>query len=340
MEKFRANLQSRLDVFLSSKLKISRNQIAILIKAKNVSVNGKFTIKPSFKLEIDDEICINFPQIQPQNSNYFVDFDVDIIYEDDDLIVINKPPNLITHPALSVKEPTLVEWLKSKNKMLSNLNGQFRPGIVHRLDKGTSGAMVIAKNNHAHVALSSQLSDKTMGRIYLALIDFALKENCVVCRNIARSSTNRLKQGVCVNGKAAQSAFASILDNANCHLIAAKLFTGRTHQIRVHLNSISRHILGDNLYGFKSDNDKISRVMLHSYELHFLHPRNNEFMSFCAPIYDDFLNLLKFDKGLIDESLKIANIRDIFSNVNEWLRYENSAVARKFTSCKKHKNNL
>lgn len=330
MKEFRANLQNRLDIFLSSELNISRNQISLLIKAKNVSVNDKFTTKPSFKLEIGDKICVNFPQSKPQNSPNLLKFDIDIIYEDDDLIVINKPPNLVVHPAPSVKEPTLVDWLRSKGKMLSNLNGEFRPGIVHRLDKGTSGAMIIAKNNHAHAKLSAQLSNRTIGRIYLALIDFSLKENCVVCRNLSRCSTNRLKQSVCENGRMAKSAFASVLDSSKCHLIAAKLFTGRTHQIRAHLNSISRHILGDNLYGFKSDNDKISRVMLHSYELHFLHPKNDEFMSFCAPIYDDFLELIKFDKGLIDESLKIASIRDIFSDVSKWLCYENSANQGKF----------
>ena len=187
----------RLDIFLSRVLDISRNQITNLIKNANVKVNDILVLKPSFKIEENDKININFPQKQDIISDIKVDFDIEVIYEDDDLLVINKPPNLVVHSAPSVKEHTLVDWLVQRKTLLSNINGENRPGIVHRLDKGTSGVMVVAKNNIAHEKLSLQLRDKTMGRIYLALCDYALKENCIVEKPIGRNPSNRLKKGIC-----------------------------------------------------------------------------------------------------------------------------------------------
>lgn len=325
MEEIYATLNDeRLDVFLSYSLNISRNQISNLIKHSNVKVNENLILKPSFKLQKNDKITINFPQKQEIISDVNVDFDIEIIYEDDDLLVINKPPNLVVHHAPSVKEHTLVDWLIHKKILLSNINGENRPGIVHRLDKGTSGVMVVAKNNIAHEKLSLQLRDKTMGRIYLALCDYALKENCIVEKPIGRNPSNRLKKGIVASGKYAKSAFANVISVENINLIAAKLYTGRTHQIRVHLSSISRHILGDNLYGFKSDNDKIKRVMLHAFEIYFIHPSTNLPMSFCADLYSDFLNLIKIDKELLDENLQISNIRNLFCNTSKWMCYKNT----------------
>lgn len=325
MEEIYATLNDeRLDIFLSNSLNISRNQISNLIKHSNVKVNENLILKPSFKLQKNDKITINFPQKQEIISDVNVDFDIKIIYEDDDLLVINKPPNLVVHHAPSVKECTLVDWLIQKKILLSNINGENRPGIVHRLDKGTSGVMVVAKNNIAHEKLSLQLRDKTMGRIYLALCDYALKENCIVEKPIGRNPSNRLKKGIVINGKYAKSAFANVISSENTNLIAAKLYTGRTHQIRVHLSSISRHILGDNLYGFKSDNDKIKRVMLHAFEIYFIHPSTNLPMSFCADLYSDFLSLIKINKELLDENLQISNIRNLFCNTSKWMCYKNT----------------
>ncbi|KAB0580911.1 RluA family pseudouridine synthase [Campylobacter sputorum] len=314
----------RLDIFLSRVLDISRNQITNLIKNANVKVNDILVLKPSFKIEENDKININFPQKQDIISDIKVDFDIEVIYEDDDLLVINKPPNLVVHSAPSVKEHTLVDWLVQRKTLLSNINGENRPGIVHRLDKGTSGVMVVAKNNIAHEKLSLQLRDKTMGRIYLALCDYALKENCIVEKPIGRNPSNRLKKGIVENGRYAKSAFVNVFSNGNINLIAAKLFTGRTHQIRVHLSSISRHILGDNLYGFKSDNDKISRVMLHAFEIYFIHPSTNLPMSFCASLYSDFLDLIKIDKEFLDENLQIPNIRNLFCDISKWVCHKST----------------
>ncbi|MBR8462537.1 RluA family pseudouridine synthase [Campylobacter sp. faydin G-105] len=322
MINFTQLLPSRLDVALSLKLQISRNQATNLIKSNLVSVNGKIVSKPSFAINLNDMVNVEFADKKEQKNLYEVKFDIPIIYEDDDLLVLNKPPLVVVHQAPSVKEATLVEWLNQKGFMLSNLNGEVRAGIVHRLDKGTSGAIVVAKNNATHAHLSSQLSDKSMGRIYLALSDLPLKQNCIIDRPIGRNPSNRLKKAIVANGKDAKSAFVNLISQDNLNLIAAKLFTGRTHQIRVHLASINRHILGDNLYGFKSENDKIKRVMLHAYMLYFIHPRTNEPMEFIAPTWDDFNQIIykKISKEILDEKIDPKFITSSFSDTSDWLR--------------------
>ena len=247
MVKFNVLNSSRLDVAVAKELQISRNQALNLIKDSLVSVNLKPVSKPSFLLSENDEICVNFAPKKEVQNEYEVNFDIPIIYEDDDLIVLNKPPQIVVHQAPSVKEATLVEWLNKKGFMLSNLNGDVRAGIVHRLDKGTSGAIVVAKNNFAHAKLSEQLSDKSMGRIYLALTDLPLKEDVIIDKPIGRNPNNRLKKAIVADAKFAKSAFVNLLSEGGVNLIAAKLLTGRTHKLRVHLASINRDILGDDL---------------------------------------------------------------------------------------------
>ncbi|MCH9813125.1 MAG: RluA family pseudouridine synthase, partial [Epsilonproteobacteria bacterium] len=173
----------RLDICLQETLQSPRNQIEQFIKNHGVSVNKKLISKPGFKLKGNETIEFELPKIE-KRSPQKIDFDIDILYEDEDLLIINKPPHLVVHPAPSVKEPTLVDWLKYKGVSLSTLSGEERHGIVHRIDKETSGALVVAKNNDAHLALSKQLEDKSMGRYYLALIDLPLKEHIIVDRAI------------------------------------------------------------------------------------------------------------------------------------------------------------
>lgn len=286
--------ENRLDKFLSLNLEETRNQIEHLIKKECVKVDGKTVTKAGLKLKLNQNIEVFLPEVEKKEAQE-IDFDVEIIYEDDDILVINKPSNLIVHDAPSVNEPTLVDWLKKKGISLSTISGEERHGIVHRLDKGTSGLMVVAKSNEAHVFLSEQLQDKSMGRYYLAIIDLPLKDNVIIEKPMARNPTNRLKMGIVENGKFAKSAFSKIAlsKNETIELIAAKLFTGRTHQIRVHLSSINRHILGDNLYGFKGDLNKIKRVYLHAYSLYLVHPRTKQRMDFLANMPNDmneFLN--------------------------------------------------
>ena len=237
----------RLDKFLASQIDASRNQIEQLIKKEYVKVDGKIVTKTGLKLKENQSIDVYFPQTEfnPQKDEDFVinsleDKIIEIIYEDDYILVVNKPYNLTVHDAPSVKDATLVDWLKLKNISLSTISGEERHGIVHRLDKGTSGVMVVAKTNEAHIGLSKQLEDKTMGRYYLAIIDLPLKENTLVEKSIARNPNNRLKMAIDENGRIAKSAFSKIAlsDNEKYELISAKLFTGRTHQIRVHLSSM------------------------------------------------------------------------------------------------------
>ncbi len=284
----------RLDVFLSQKLGQTRNQISQLIEQNAVTIDGKATAKAGQKLKIGQNVAVVFPE--PKSTPpQAIDFNVEILYEDDDVLVINKPSSLTVHPAPSVKEPTLVDWLKHKGISLSTLSGEERHGIVHRLDRGTSGVMVVAKNNRAHEALSLQLQDKSMGRFYLAIITPALKDEVtIIDRPIGRSSHNRLKMAITEHGKNAKTEFRKLLPSHDetLELIACKLYTGRTHQIRVHLESISRHIIGDHLYGSHGKSDRMERILLHAYNLYFTHPSTGETVSFIAPldpVMDDYL---------------------------------------------------
>jgi len=317
LDEFDVKIEGRIDQILAEILGISRNQTANLIKSENVFLNSQICSKPSLKAQIGDKIRVFYPAA-PKAEFGEVKFDVEIIYEDDDILVINKPSNLVVHPASSVKEPTLVDWLKAKNFTLSTINGEIRAGIVHRLDKGTSGAMVVAKNNAAHANLSAQLTDKSMGRIYLALTDLPLKENCIIERPIGRNPNNRLKKAIITNGRAAKSAFMNI-HSGKFNLVAAKLFTGRTHQIRVHLASINRHILGDNLYGIKSD---LGRIMLHAYLLYFSHPKTGEMMKFRANLSDEFTKFFSENLEETYEKIEQNRLFSAFGDADKWMRIQ------------------
>ncbi len=278
----------RLDLFLSEQLNESRNQIEQLIKKGCVTVQNKSKAKSGLKLQVGQKVTVEFPKVVKEEA-LEVDFDVEIVFEDEYFMVINKPSGVIVHGAPSVNEPTLVDWLKKKNISLSTISGEERHGIVHRIDKGTSGLLVIAKTNEAHEKLSKQLETKTMGRYYLAIIDLPLKDDITIDKPIARNPHNRLKMGIVEGGKNAKTSFAKIVtsDDNNYELIAAKLYTGRTHQIRVHLESLQRHILGDALYGFKGNLDKLKRVYLHAFSLYLQHPITGEDMSFNIGIPED-----------------------------------------------------
>lgn len=321
MNEFISDANGRCDQILSLFLKISRNQTSELIKNLNVSVNDKLISKPSLKINTGDYISFILPKSKKEEQYTKANFDVEILYEDEDILVLNKPANITVHRAPSVKEPTIVDWLGSKNYTLSTLNGDIRPGIVHRLDKGTSGALVVAKNNISHASLSAQLSDKSMGRIYLALLDLPLKENILIDRPIGRSKINRIKNVVTKDGRKAKSAFINIFTDDNIHLISAKLFTGRTHQIRVHLASINRHILGDDLYGFKSCHARISRVMLHAYLLDLTHPRSGKKMNFKASLPLEFNTILDKFKENLNEKINPSILRNSFNDVDNWMCY-------------------
>ena len=317
--------QIRLDKFLTNKLGENRNQIEQLIKKGLVTVEAiqqsqqKKITKSGLKLQVGQKVFVTLPEVVKEEA-LEVNFDIEIIYEDDYVLVINKPSGVIVHGAPSVKEATLVDWLKLKNISLSTISGEERHGIVHRLDKGTSGLMMVAKTNEAHVALSKQLEDKTMGRLYLAIIDLPLKDDCTVNKPIYRNPNNRLKQGIVDHGKSAKTKFYKVhqSNDKKYELIAAKLFTGRTHQIRVHLESLNRHIIGDALYGFQGNLDKINRVNLHAYNLYFNHPISGDQISFCVDMPKDMQDFCKtnFEMDIINERIDTKHLINSFNNIN------------------------
>ncbi len=324
LESFEVQEAGRLDKILTTELQKSRNQVEQLIKEGLVEVNGKTVLKTGKKLLVGDTISYSFKEVIPKEP-VVVDFDVEILYEDDVMLVVNKPAGLVVHPAPSVKEATLVDWLIKKGISLSTISGEERHGIVHRIDKNTTGALVIAKTNEAHQRLSEQLQDKSMGRYYLALIDYPLKDNGIVEKPIGRNPNNRLKMDVRENGKEAKSVFYKLAQSdkgdKKFELIAVKLFTGRTHQIRVHLESLGRHILGDDLYGFKSKKAIINRVFLHAYKLYMLHPTTGEKMEFVAPLFSDMQDFIfnKFNQGEINEKINPHIIDSYFPTITERL---------------------
>ena len=317
MNTFKVNTSGRIDKILASELNVSRNQVEKLIKDGLVSVNGKAISKTSFKVAEGDEITYAFKEAEKRVVPP-IDFDVEVLYEDEYLLVINKPSGLVVHPAPSVKEPTLVDWLIHKGISLSTISGEERHGIVHRIDKETTGALVVAKDNKTHEKLSEQLQDKSMGRYYLALIDCPLKDDTIVDKPIGRNPKNRLKMDVVLQGKTAKTAFVKLAQTIyDVELVAAKLFTGRTHQIRVHLNTLGRHILGDDLYGFKTKRDKIARVNLHAYLLYLVHPHTGEKMEFVAPLFDDMTDYITkyFDQELVDNKINPKTLGTLFTHI-------------------------
>ena len=307
----------RLDTFLSTQIGQTRSQIAQLIKQGCVQVEDKKVTRPGVKLKLEQSITVEFPQAKEEKA-LDVDFDVEILYEDDDVLVINKPSGVTVHPAPSVKDATLVDWLKHKGIRLSTISGEERHGIVHRLDKGTSGTMVVAKNNKAHELLSEQLQDKSMGRYYIAVINPSLKEDITTIEtHIGRSQHNRLKMANAGTGKYAKTQFATLLpsEDESTQFIACKLFTGRTHQIRVHLESINRHILGDHIYGVAPKQEKSERILLHAYIIYFIHPTTKEKVSFVANMDDVMQTYVnkKFNSEKINEVSKPSYILNSFS---------------------------
>jgi len=310
----------RVDKILSEILKESRNQTAQLIDKGCVKVNGKVVTKTSLKLKEGDKIEYSLPQKEKSKPRE-IDFDIEILYEDDDILIINKPAGLVVHPAPSLDEATVVDWLKYKGVSLSTLSGEERHGIVHRIDRGTSGALVIAKSNEAHRNLSQELKNKEMGRYYLAIIEPPLKGDITVSKPIGRNPKNRLKMAIVEGARDAKSDFVKLFvsNDEKEELIGAKLYTGRTHQIRVHLNSIGRYIVGDELYGSKKRLDR-SRVFLHAYIIYLTHPITKKRLSIKAPIPKDMKDYLNrnFNRSEIDEKSIQKSVCDAFNidNIN------------------------
>ena len=306
------NNGKRLDIFLSQQITtLTRSYIKILIENNKVRLNKSIITSPSTKVKTNDKILINI--IKPNNQNILPKkIDLNIIYEDKDILVINKPKGMVVHPGAGNYENTLVNALLYKYKnTLSNINGALRPGIVHRIDKETSGLLVIAKNNLAHSHLGKQFSDHTIERKYQCLAWGAIRPlNGVIKTLITRNKKNRQLMTVSeINGKNAITNYKTlkiynIKDVPRISLIECKLETGRTHQIRVHLKYKGVLLLGDKKYGkknikFKKINKEFFSILnnlngqaLHAQTLGFIHPDKNKFMEFKSELPLDFKKML------------------------------------------------
>lgn len=304
----------RVDRFLSEELAQSKNQINLAIKKNLVQINSKPCSKNGVLLKEGDEVILLSAESPKKQERGEFEGEIAVLYEDEDVLILNKPPHLVVHSAPSVKDPTLVDYLKSRGFKLSNLAGEERYGIVHRLDKPTSGAIAIAKSNYAHTCLSEQLREKTMGRYYLAITDLPLKEKIEVECNMGRNPNNRLKMAKLPYGRYSKTLFSPLLHSEKGSLCVAKLYTGRTHQIRLHLETLSRHILGDELYG-KKDTTSL-RLMLHAYLMYFIHPISKKRIFIQAPLFEDMIGFLNqnFLAEEIDEVLSQNYILDCFGD--------------------------
>ncbi len=285
----------RLDLFLLSKLPkiISRSFLQKLIRDGQIKVNDRLE-KPSYKVKANDAITLPDRPMSHQIEISPEPIELNVLYEDSDIIVVDKPAGMIVHPIPSHTSGTLVNALLYHCKDLQGIGGELRPGIVHRLDKDTSGVMVVAKNDFAHRSLSQQFKNREVFKMYLALVQGKPeKTEGEIQISVARHPTLRVKMTVASEGRIAVTYYKvlkSFDDLAS--LVAAYPKTGRTHQIRVHMKYIKHPILGDKLYG-RADPIFVERQMLHAAVLQFRHPRRNELMKFIAPLPEDFKDALR-----------------------------------------------
>ncbi len=284
----------RLDRFLAEQLpELSRSSLQNLLEAGQVTVNGK-AVKKNYKMRGGEAVAVEIPQ--PQAVDILAeDIPLDVVYEDADMIVVNKPRGMVVHPAPGNWTGTLVNALMHHcGDSLSGINGEIRPGIVHRIDKDTSGLLAVAKNDAAHQSLAEQIKTHAAGRLYQAVVYGSPKEDRgTVCQPIARHRTDRKKMAIDPDGREAITHYRVLRHFSGYSHMAFRLETGRTHQIRVHMASIGHPILGDPLYGPKKDPWKLDGQCLHAYELHLTHPVTGQPMVFQAPLPDYFQEVLK-----------------------------------------------
>ena len=283
--------QIRVDVFLSDKLNFTRSKIKKLCDEDCISVNGKI-IKANKIIKLGDLIEVILPDIKNLDAEP-QDIPIEIVYQDNDVAVINKPQGMTVHAGSGTNGSTLVNALLYHLDNLSGINGVIRPGIVHRIDKNTSGLLVVAKNDDAHVKLAKQLENKTCKRIYVALLEGVVKEDKGrISTFIGRNPKDRTKMSVLPNGREAITDFKVIERFKNYTLCEFSLKTGRTHQIRVHAKHMGHPIVGDKEYGYKNQKFNLDGQLLHARQLEFIHPKSGEKVSFSAPIPQYFEKVL------------------------------------------------
>lgn len=273
--------------------KISRTLAQELIKNGTILIDGKVQ-KVSTK--VSEGQVISMPEefnLRPSEDILPEDIDIDILYEDDDIIVVNKPKDMVVHPAVGNWSGTLVNAMLGKHD-LSDENGEFRPGIVHRLDKNTTGVMVVAKNNNAHNLLSKQIQSHDFKKVYVALVKGVIPENeAIIELPIGRHPTDRKKMAVVKDGRDAYTSFKVLERFDKFTFVEVELKTGRTHQIRVHMSHIGYPIVGDDTYSNGKNPFGVTSQMLHSKLLGITHPVTKEYMEFEAPLPHEFENVLK-----------------------------------------------
>lgn len=289
----------RIDKYLAAQLpEQSRSYIQKLIREEQVIVNGK-TVKANYKVQPYDHLMLTIPQLQEPDI-LPEDIPLDILYEDEDVLVINKPKNMVVHPSAGHYTHTVVNAVLFHCKdQLSGINGVLRPGIVHRIDMDTTGAIVICKNDHSHQILAEQLKVHSITRKYRAIVCGNIKEDeGTIEGSIGRHSVDRKKMAINEkNGKPAITHFKVLERFGNYTYVECQLETGRTHQIRVHMASKGHPLLGDTVYGPAKCPFKLEGQCLHAMVLGFMHPTKKEYMEFTAPLPDYFLHLLqKFKK--------------------------------------------
>nr|WP_025776146.1 RluA family pseudouridine synthase [Clostridium botulinum] len=287
----------RLDLYLSKIFEDkSRSYLQGIIDEGNVLVNNKEK-KRNYKLKVRDNIEVNIPepkllQIEPEDIN------LDIIYEDKDVIVVNKPQEMVVHPAPGVYSGTLVNALLHHCKDLSGINGVARPGIVHRIDKDTSGILVVAKNDISHNNLAAQFKEHSISRVYMALVEGIIKdEQGTIEAPIGRHPVDRIKMAVVKDGRHAVTHYKVIERFKNHTLVECRLETGRTHQIRVHMSHIMHPLVGDPVYGYKKQRFNLKGQMLHAKLLGFIHPTTGQYVEFESELPEYFKKIIKILKN-------------------------------------------
>lgn len=284
----------RLDYYLSTELnEVSRTYIQKLIKERLVEVNG-VEKKPSYLVKEGDKIIVNLPK--PKELEIIPeDIPLDIIYQDDDIVVVNKSQDMVVHPAPGNYTGTLVNALLYHIDSLSSINGVIRPGIVHRLDKDTSGILIVAKNDFSHRALSEQLKDRNVYREYIALVNGVLRnDKGTINAPIGRDPNNRKKMKVIsINSKEAITHYEASKRYDKYTLVKAVLETGRTHQIRVHFSYINHPIVGDPVYSSGKNEFNLDKQLLHAHKVGIIHPRTKEYMEFECDVPQNFKEVLK-----------------------------------------------
>lgn len=293
------DIAKRIDVFAAEEVEylektISRSRIQKLAEQQYLKVNGK-NVKSNYKLKEKDMIELTIPDVEPVKI-VPENIAIDILYEDSDVIVVNKPQGMVVHPAAGHMTGTLVNALLYHCRgKLSGINGEQRPGIVHRIDKDTSGVLMVAKNDKAHQCLALQLAEHSITRKYHAIVLNGIKEDKgTVDKSIGRNPVDRKKMAVTErNSRHAVTHYTVLERLGNYTYIEAQLETGRTHQIRVHMTSIGHPLLGDTVYGAKKQPFSLQGQALHAKVLGFVHPSTNQYMEFEAPLPEYFLKLIE-----------------------------------------------